>query len=93
MRPMFVDGGPYEGTGGEPLEVLDPATGEPVDTVPGCGPADVDAAVTAAGDAFEGWWATPAARRGELLGQAADQHRPHGRAPSSSRRLRWHRVL
>ena len=75
MRPMFVDGGPYEGTGGEPLEVLDPATGEPVDTVPAGGPADVDAAVSAAAAAFEGWWATPAARRGELLGQAADHAR------------------
>jgi len=71
MRPMFVDGGPYEGTGGERLEVLDPATGAPVDTVPAGGPADVDAAVSAAAAAFEGWWATPAARRGELLHQAA----------------------
>jgi acyl-CoA reductase-like NAD-dependent aldehyde dehydrogenase len=71
MRPMFVDGGPYQGTGGERLEVLDPATGEPVDTVPAGGPADVDAAVSAAAAAFEGWWATPAARRGELLHQAA----------------------
>ena len=71
MRPMFVDGGPYQGTGDERLEVLDPATGEPVDTVPAGGPADVDAAVSAAAAAFEGWWTTPAARRGELLHQAA----------------------
>src|SRR4029453_11956166 len=30
---------------------------------------------------------------GGLEGAAADEHRPHGRAPSSSRRLRWHRAL
>jgi acyl-CoA reductase-like NAD-dependent aldehyde dehydrogenase len=70
MRPMFVDGGPDESTGGDRLEVLDPATAEVVDTVPAATPADVDAAVAAAGAAFDGWWATPAARRGELLGQA-----------------------
>jgi acyl-CoA reductase-like NAD-dependent aldehyde dehydrogenase len=70
MRPMLVDGGPYEGTGGGRLEVLDPATGELVDTVPAGSAADVDAAVSAAAAAFQGWWATPAARRGELLHQA-----------------------
>jgi acyl-CoA reductase-like NAD-dependent aldehyde dehydrogenase len=70
MRPMLVDGGPYEGTGGGRLEVLDPATGELVDTVPAGGAADVDAAVSAAAAVFQGWWATPAARRGELLHQA-----------------------
>jgi acyl-CoA reductase-like NAD-dependent aldehyde dehydrogenase len=70
MRPMLVDGGPYEGTGGGRLEVLDPATGELVDTVPAGTAADVDAAVSAAAAAFQGWWATPAARRGELLHRA-----------------------
>jgi acyl-CoA reductase-like NAD-dependent aldehyde dehydrogenase len=72
---MLVGGGPYEPAGGDRLEVLDPATSEPVDTVPAATPADVDAAVAAAGDAFEGWWATPAGRRGELLGRAADHAR------------------
>ena len=72
---MLVGGGPFEPAGGDRLEVLDPATAEPFEEVLAATPADVDAAVTAAGDAFEGWWATPAARRGELLGQAADHAR------------------
>jgi acyl-CoA reductase-like NAD-dependent aldehyde dehydrogenase len=72
---MFVGGGPFEPAGGDRLEVLDPATAEPFEEVLAATPADVDAAVTAAGDAFEGWWATPAARRGELLGRAADRAR------------------
>jgi acyl-CoA reductase-like NAD-dependent aldehyde dehydrogenase len=74
---MLVDGGPYRPAGADPLEVLDPATGEVVDTVPAATPADVDAAVAAAVAAFEGWWATPAARRGELLHQAAAAAREH----------------
>ena len=67
---MLVGGGPFEPAGGDRLEVLDPATAEPFEEVPAATPAEVDAAVAAAGDAFEGWWATPAARRGELLHQA-----------------------
>ena len=72
---MLVGGGPFEPAGGDRLEVLDPATAEPFEEVPAATPADVDAAVAAAADAFEGWWATPAARRGELLGHAADHAR------------------
>ena len=68
---MLVGGGPFEPAGGDRLQVLDPATAEPFEEVPAATPADVDAAVTAAGDAFEGWWATPAARRGQLLHEAA----------------------
>jgi acyl-CoA reductase-like NAD-dependent aldehyde dehydrogenase len=77
MKAMFVDGGPYQAAAGDRLEVLDPATGELVDTVPAGGPAEVDAAVAAAAAAFEGWWATPAARRGGLLGRAAAHAAAH----------------
>ena len=45
---MFVDGGPHEGSGGDRLEVLDPATAELVDTVPAATPADVAVAAAAA---------------------------------------------
>jgi succinate-semialdehyde dehydrogenase/glutarate-semialdehyde dehydrogenase len=68
---MLVDGEPYPGEGGDRLEVLDPATGEPFEEVPAGTPADADAAVRAAQAAFAGWWGTPAARRGQLLGRAA----------------------
>ncbi|HEX8134636.1 MAG TPA: aldehyde dehydrogenase family protein, partial [Actinomycetes bacterium] len=77
MRPMFVDGGFYQGAGSDELEVRDPATGEPVDSVPAGTAADVDAAVAAAHAAFPGWWDTPAARRGELLQQATAHVRGH----------------
>jgi acyl-CoA reductase-like NAD-dependent aldehyde dehydrogenase len=77
MRPMLVGGEARDGAGGDRLEVLDPATGALVDTVPAGTPADVDAAVEAAQAAFAGWWATPAARRGELLGRAAANARGH----------------
>jgi acyl-CoA reductase-like NAD-dependent aldehyde dehydrogenase len=77
VKAMFVDGGPYAPAAGDRLEVRDPATGELVDTVPAAGPAEVDAAVAAAQAAFEGWWGTPAARRGELLGAAAAHARGH----------------
>ncbi|HZA83266.1 MAG TPA: aldehyde dehydrogenase family protein [Actinomycetes bacterium] len=74
---MFVAGGPYQRGAGDPLEVRDPATGELVDTVPAGGPAEVDAAVAAAQAAFAGWWQTPAARRGELLGRATGHASGH----------------
>jgi acyl-CoA reductase-like NAD-dependent aldehyde dehydrogenase len=77
VKAMFVDGGPYAAGAGDPLEVRDPATGELVDTVPAGGPAEVDVAVAAAQAAFAGWWQTPAARRGELLGHAAAHARGH----------------
>jgi acyl-CoA reductase-like NAD-dependent aldehyde dehydrogenase len=77
VKPMFVGGGPLEPAGGDRLEVLDPATAEPFEEVPAGTPAEVDAAVAAAGDAFEGWWATPAARRGELLHEATGHARDH----------------
>jgi acyl-CoA reductase-like NAD-dependent aldehyde dehydrogenase len=72
---MLVGGGPLEPPGGDRLQVLDPATAEPFEEVPAGTAAEVDAAVAAAGDAFEGWWATPAARRGQLLGRATEHAR------------------
>ena len=84
MRPMLVGGEARDGTGGDRLEVLDPATGELVDTVAAATPADVDAAVEAAQAVFAGWWATPAARRGQLLGRAAANARGHAEELAAS---------
>jgi acyl-CoA reductase-like NAD-dependent aldehyde dehydrogenase len=50
--------------------ILNPATGEEVGRVPRLGPAEAAAFVGRAAEAFDGWWETPAARRGELLGEA-----------------------
>jgi len=71
MADMFVGGERVAFAGGDRLEVLDPATGAVVDTVPAGGSAEVDQAVRAAHDAFPAWWDVPAARRGELVAEAA----------------------
>ncbi len=62
-------GGKYAGTqSGATVDVVNPSTGEVFATMPDSGPADVDAAVTAAHDAFGGWRdATPSERSLALL--------------------------
>ena len=51
--------------------IRNPATGEEVGRVPRHGPDEAAAAVGRAVDAFPEWWETPAARRGEILHEAA----------------------
>jgi succinate-semialdehyde dehydrogenase/glutarate-semialdehyde dehydrogenase len=51
--------------------IHNPATGEEVGRVPRQGAEDAAAAVERAAGAFPGWWETPAARRGEILHEAA----------------------
>ena len=71
MAEPFVGGEYVKGLGLGRLPVVDPATGEEVDSVPVCGEPEVDAAVRSAGEALPGWQALPAARRGEILGEVA----------------------
>ncbi len=49
------------------IEVENPATGEVLGTVPAGTASDVDAAVSAAKEAFDGWAATPRPERGAAL--------------------------
>lgn len=49
------------------MEVINPATEQPIATIPMGDASDVDAAVAAARAAFEGWSNTPAAERGACL--------------------------
>ena len=51
--------------------IHNPATGEEVGRVPRHGAEDAAAAVERAARAFPAWWETPAARRGEVLHEAA----------------------
>ena len=51
--------------------VRNPATGEEVGRVPRHGPDEAAEAVARAASAFPAWWDTPAARRGEVLHEAA----------------------
>jgi acyl-CoA reductase-like NAD-dependent aldehyde dehydrogenase len=71
MAEMFIGGESVKAPGLERQTIANPASGQPVDTVPIATVDEVDRAVRAAQDAFEGWWETSAARRGELLHHAA----------------------
>lgn len=52
---------------GERMESINPANGAVIGTAPQSDEQDVEAAVAAAGGAFEAWRLTPAPRRGEIL--------------------------
>ncbi len=54
-------------------QVLDPASGKPLATVPEASKEQVDAAVQAASEAFDGWAATPPKDRATLLLKLADR--------------------
>lgn len=71
MQHPFI-GGKAIGIGEGEIAVIDPATGATVDSTPECGAEGVDAAVTAARDAFVDWSATPASARGRLVARVAD---------------------
>jgi malonate-semialdehyde dehydrogenase (acetylating)/methylmalonate-semialdehyde dehydrogenase len=65
--PLWIGGRAYSPSTTRYGEVTNPATGEVIRHVPFANVADVDAAVTAAADAFAGWSATPALRRARVL--------------------------
>lgn len=57
---------------GQYLDVVEPATGEPLAEAPDSWAPDVDRAVGAAAAAFPGWSATPAGERSRILFKLAD---------------------
>jgi succinate-semialdehyde dehydrogenase / glutarate-semialdehyde dehydrogenase len=65
-----VIGGEWRDGSKGSFEVLDPATGEPICSVPRAGTDDVAAAITAAADAQPGWAATAPRERAEVLRRA-----------------------
>ncbi len=71
MRRLWIDGGFADGSTGATIQVIDPATEEPVDVVPKGGTADLDRAVAAAKRAFPAWKRTPAWTRADLLVEVA----------------------
>jgi aminomuconate-semialdehyde/2-hydroxymuconate-6-semialdehyde dehydrogenase len=68
----WVGGRAVPPEGGEYLDNVRPATGEPLPRVPASGAADVEAAVAAAREAFPSWAATPAEARADTLERIAD---------------------
>jgi acyl-CoA reductase-like NAD-dependent aldehyde dehydrogenase len=68
---VFIGGEWVEPAGADPLPVVNSTTEETIATIPGCTPVEVDHAVEAARDAFEGWSRTPRAERAEALSAIA----------------------
>lgn len=64
-----------EARSGERFDVINPADGELVGSVPNCGGEDVASAIDAAAAALDGWKATSALERGRLLRRAAENVR------------------
>lgn len=71
-RTDHLIGGEYQPGGGDRIDVVNPATEQPVASVPAGTRAEVDAAVAAAMAAFAGWSATPAAERSAAVGRIAE---------------------
>jgi aldehyde dehydrogenase (NAD+) len=64
---IFVGGEWVEPETDERIEVVNPATEEPIGSIPTCGPADADRAVRAARAAFDPWSQTPREERASCL--------------------------
>ncbi len=74
---QYIDGRRVTGSAAGSVDVLDPSTGEVVETARLASPADVDSAVAAARTAFPGWeGATPGERSAVLsrLARLVDEH-------------------
>src|SRR5918999_290873 len=67
MVEMLIAGERESARSGAEIEVVDPATEEPLETVPNAGPDDVDRAVQAAAAAFPDWRETDAEERAAKL--------------------------
>jgi succinate-semialdehyde dehydrogenase/glutarate-semialdehyde dehydrogenase len=68
---MFIDGKWMPARAGARQNVINPATGAVIDTVPVGGAADADIAIRAADRAFQSWKTTPVAVRARLQKRAA----------------------
>jgi acyl-CoA reductase-like NAD-dependent aldehyde dehydrogenase len=77
---LLIGGESVPASDGATFETLDPATGQPIASVPAAGPLDVDRAVSAARKAFdEGgpWRSAPAPQRALLIHRLADVIEQH----------------
>ena len=75
---MIIGGEQADAADGQTFEVVNPATGELIARAPLAGPKDVDRAVKAARDAFEGPWSTwSASKRGRSLAKYSSLVKQH----------------
>ncbi|MGR3467668.1 MAG: betaine-aldehyde dehydrogenase [Shimia sp.] len=75
----FIDGAYVEDTGGDPIPVVYPATGEQIGVVYAATPAILDRALAAAERAGAAWAAMTGTERGRILRRAADIIRDRNR--------------
>lgn len=73
----FIDGKRWSGGTGRRQSIFNPATGEAIGSVELGTAADVDLAVRTAAQAAEGWRATPAAKRSQVLFNFRDRLKAH----------------
>lgn len=73
QNKLFIGGKFVDALDGATIDVLNPHDNSLITRVAEAKAADVDAAVAAAGRAFPGWSAMPAAERGKLLLKLADR--------------------
>jgi len=79
-RPILINGKFVEARSNVAIDVHNPATLEPIDSVPACGEADVDAAVKAAQAAQRGWWRLSGVTKAELMHEVANRIRSKKKA-------------
>lgn len=77
MAQMLIDGQWVGSRSGNSIEVLNPATGEPVDTAPRATAEDTREAIDAAQQAFYVWSEWTQAKRADVLRRAVDLIRLH----------------
>jgi aldehyde dehydrogenase (NAD+) len=68
---IYIDGAWVESSGDGLITVINPATEDPIATVPRGTAEDVDHAARAAAAAFAGWSATPVAERADIIDKLA----------------------
>ncbi|GMU72814.1 MAG: NAD-dependent succinate-semialdehyde dehydrogenase [Betaproteobacteria bacterium PRO3] len=66
-QQCYVDGRWHDAKSGRTFDVVDPATGRRIGTVPDCGAAETRSAIGAATRAFPGWAAKTAKERSNIL--------------------------
>ncbi|WP_321908074.1 NAD-dependent succinate-semialdehyde dehydrogenase [Burkholderia cepacia] len=68
---LYIDGEWCDALSGATLDVVNPATGEPIGTVARCGVHDLERAAAAALTGFETWRRVPAVERASVMRKAA----------------------
>jgi acyl-CoA reductase-like NAD-dependent aldehyde dehydrogenase len=83
MYKILINGEWVDALNATRREIKNPATLEPLGTVPDCGPADVARAVAAAKAAQRGWWKVPGVEKAKLLREVGARIRARGHALAS----------